>query len=150
MRSCRREGFSLLEVLLATAIFLGCVIVLAQLTFVGRQHATDADELADAQRMCHNKVNEILAGLSPAYPIDNELMEEQAGWVYSIALTPLGRCGLVEMRVTVSQDPDLKTNPRSFTLIRWLDPVQAAKVGDLPDREEDLPDRESMSSEEEP
>jgi hypothetical protein len=142
-----------LEVLLATAIFLGCVIVLAQLTFIGRQHATDADELGNAQRLCHNKVNEILAGLSPAFPVENELLEEEAGWVYSIALTSLFRCGVVEMRVTVSQDPETTSRPRSFTLVRWLDSVQAAKVGEIPaaeEMEEETSNTEPMSPEEEP
>ena len=62
MSPARRSGFSLLEVIMATAILLGCLIVLGDLAAVGRRHARDAEDLTTAQWLCQTKLNEILAG----------------------------------------------------------------------------------------
>ena len=60
MNQPRRSGFSLMEVLLATGILLGSLIVLGQLATVGRKHAHDAETLTTAQLLCQSKLNEIL------------------------------------------------------------------------------------------
>lgn len=52
MKCGHREGFSLLEVVLATAVLLGCVIVLSHIAFVGRSHMESADQLSIAQLAC--------------------------------------------------------------------------------------------------
>ena len=74
MTATNRSGFSLMEVLLATAILLGSVIVLGELAGIGRQNANSAEELATAQRLCQNKLNEILAGLTSLEPVEAETL----------------------------------------------------------------------------
>lgn len=68
----RRSGFSLIEVILATAILLGSVIVLSRLAGLGRTYAQDAADLAQAQRICENTLNEIVLGLRPLSPAEDE------------------------------------------------------------------------------
>jgi len=119
-----RAGFSLLEVILATAILLGAAIVLAELASVGRQHADSAEELAAAQLVCRNKLNEILSGATPLKTISGATLQDPTGWLYSVEVDSLGPSGklpgLAELRVTVAEDVSDDRPARQFTLTRWI------------------------------
>lgn len=117
-RSCR-GGFSLLEVLLATGILAGCLIVLSELAAIGRQHADDAQKLTTAQAICQTKLSEILAGLAPADPIEDQEVEDQPGWLYSIDAEPLQQPGLLALRVTVTENIEGRP-PREVGVVRWI------------------------------
>ncbi len=65
-----RTGFSLIEVILATAILMGSVIVLARLAGMGRDQAHKAALHTTAQQLCENTMNELLLGLRPLELID--------------------------------------------------------------------------------
>jgi Tfp pilus assembly protein PilV len=86
-----RAGFSLMEVLLATSMLLASVIVLGELAGIGRRHASAARELATAQILCENKLNEILAGAAPLTAVDGEPLEEEPGWIYTVKIEPVGQ-----------------------------------------------------------
>ncbi len=60
-----RRGFSLIEVIMATAILMGSVVMLSQLSGIGRGHADNTRYQAQAQRVCENTLNEIIMGLRP-------------------------------------------------------------------------------------
>ncbi len=76
--SAIRAGFSLMEVILATAILLGSVIVLGELAGMGRRQSLRGRDLAEAQQLCEMTLNEILAGLRPLEPQEQEpLLFEQ-------------------------------------------------------------------------
>jgi hypothetical protein len=102
------------------------LIVLGELAALGRGHAEDAEELTSAQLICRTKVNEILAGVTPAHSAEKQQVEEAPGWVYSVDVEPLGRFGLVSLRVTVSRDVDslesdsAEQTDEEFTLTRWM------------------------------
>ena len=68
----RRGGFSLMEVILATAILLGSVVVLAELAGLGRRQSEKAQTLAEAQQLCEQTLNEVLIGLRPLEPLEQE------------------------------------------------------------------------------
>ncbi len=67
-----RSGFSLMEVILATAILLGSVIVLGELAGMGRRQSLRGRDLAEAQQLCEKTLNEILTGLRPLEPQEQE------------------------------------------------------------------------------
>jgi prepilin-type N-terminal cleavage/methylation domain-containing protein len=116
-----RKGFSLLEVLLATAILLGCAVVLLELAAIGREHVNSAEELAMAHRICETRINEILAGAEPAKAVENEEMVEQPGWKLSVEVNPVDRQpGLAALRVTVFREADEKHRGKQYTLVRWI------------------------------
>ena len=70
----RRRGLSLIEVILATAILMGSVIVLARLAGMGHSTGQKAEQYAEAQRVCEQTLNEIVLGLRPLEPV------QQAQW----------------------------------------------------------------------
>jgi hypothetical protein len=65
-------GFSLIEVILSTAILLGSVVVLGELAAMGRRQSLRSGKLAEAQRLCELTLNEILTGLRPLEPQEQE------------------------------------------------------------------------------
>ena len=67
-----RSGFSLIEVILATAILMGSVVVLARLAGMGRTQAHKAALQTTAQQLCENTMNELLLGLRPLEPVDDQ------------------------------------------------------------------------------
>lgn len=115
-----RAGFSLLEVILATGVLLGCLIVLSELAALGRRHTSDAEDLAAAQRICQTKMNEILAGLAPLESFDEAEVEDEPGWLYSVATEATSQPGLVAVRVTVYQDWFEAARPKQYVLVHWV------------------------------
>ena len=119
MRSRCRGGFSLLEVLLATSILVGCLAVLSELAAIGRQHADDAEKYTLAQAICQTKINEILAGLARHDSVENKEVEDNPEWLYSVDTESLVQSGLVALRITVMENVEDRP-PRKFTVVRWI------------------------------
>jgi hypothetical protein len=116
-----------LEVLLATAILAGSLVVLSELAAIGRIHASVAAEGAAALRICRNKLSAILAGLEPVAPVRQQPVDEEPGWLYSVEIEPVRRPGLVAIRVTVQQEENDNARPLEFSLVRWIrDPRQTS------------------------
>ena len=116
----RRGGFSLLEVLVATAMLLGSVIVLAELASIGRQHIRAADELTRAQLVCQARLEAMLAGALPMTEVEKEPIEDAPGWVATVVLETIDQPGLAALRVTVAQDVPEGERSRECTLVRWV------------------------------
>ncbi len=132
MKRKRRPGFSLLEVILATAILLACLIVLGQMAYVGRRNAEDSADATTAQLICRSTLNEILVGAAPAASVDSQPVAGMPGWVYSIEVESLDQFGLISLRVTTMQDPvesgSATSQPtgKQFTLTRWMHDASSA------------------------
>ena len=120
MRRSRRRGFSLLEVLLATAILVGSSIVLMELASIGLRHAASARDLSQAQRLCQSKLNEIVVGVAPAETVRPMPCEENPRWTYWVNVQPTERVGLVLLEVGVAQELASRKQLNRFTLTRWI------------------------------
>lgn len=64
-KAADRGGFSLLEVILATAMLMGAAVVLSRLAGMGREQSQAAQTLDQAQRICERTLNELLLGARP-------------------------------------------------------------------------------------
>ena len=130
-RARRRDGLSLLEVMLALAILGGALAVVGELMRFGMRNAEAARDLSTAQMFCEAKVNEIAAGLLPPQSIANTPIEELANldaaglWLYSVDVQQVDQQGLIAVTVSVFQDPNVKMRPIEFSLVHWMiDPAQ--------------------------
>lgn len=139
MKTPSRDGFSLMEVLLAASILLGSLIVLGQLAAVGRKHVHDADAWTTAQLACQTKLNEILAGIDPVRSVQGQSLADAPGWVYSVEVESAGRLGLASLRVIVSEDPvaleeaGVERRLKQFALTRWIaDPNRQSATDSFP------------------
>jgi prepilin-type N-terminal cleavage/methylation domain-containing protein len=124
MASTKRSGYSLIEMLVATAILLVAIGVLAELADVGLKHASRAEEAAAAQRICQNLLDEILCGVIPLESTAEDAVSDEPDWTYSIDVKPIERVqwepGLAELRVTVVKTPEGVKAGKPFSLIRWV------------------------------
>lgn len=132
MRQARR-GFSLIEVMLSTSILLGCSIALIELATIGRKQASVAYDLNTAQLLCQAKLNEIVAGIATAKPVEDQELIDQPGWMYSVEIERLRSSPLVAVKVSVFEDDLESRRPIRFTLVRWI-PDSATRNEDEPAR----------------
>ena len=116
----RRGGFSLMEVMLATAILLGSSIILAELATIGRKQADSAYDLNTAQLLCQALLDEIVAGVVTAKPVEDQEFEDNPGWFYSVEAQPIRKNHLIAVKVSVFQEPQESKRSVRFSLVRWL------------------------------
>lgn len=121
----RRDGFTLLEVLLALAILLTSLAAIGQLVFNAYQNALRVKNLTRAQLICEEILAELNAGSLPLETIADAPVEDiddtvEPGWLYSIDIGELDTNGLLSVRVTVYQDPSLFARPVELTLTQWM------------------------------
>jgi hypothetical protein len=120
-QSPTRAGFSLLEVILATALLMGCGIVLAELANIGREHARAAEQLAAAQLVCQSRLNAILCGAASVEDVEDQPLDELPGWLLSVDTRSVVVPGMVALRVTVAEEEDDQhRRSKQFSLIRWI------------------------------
>lgn len=125
----RRSGFSLMEVLLSTAILVGSSVALIELATIGRKQASAAYDLNRAQLLCQSKLDEIVAGIVPLRTVESQEFEEDAEWLYSVEQTPLLAQQLIEVKVTVFQPESAHRKAKQFSLVRWLPDVGSKQPG---------------------
>lgn len=132
MRRSQRRGFSLLEVLLATGILIGSAIVLMELASIGMRHAASARDLSQAQLICQTKLNEIVAGITPAETVRPMPCEDDPRWTYWVNVQPTERAGLVMLEVGVAQELVPRKQTNRFTLVRWIRDPKDSTDGSSP------------------
>ena len=120
MTRSSRQGFSLLEVLLATSILIGSSIVLVELVTIGNRHASSARELSKSQLICQSKLNEILAHAAPVAQVRPMPSEEDPRWVVWIDLVPTVHEGLVALEVNAAYEPTPKMQRSRCKIVRWV------------------------------
>ena len=125
-----RRGLTLLEVMLAIAIFGLALVAIGELIRIGSVSAAAARDLTDAQRLCNNVMAEVGAGIIPPDPASDTPVESAEDWLYTIESQPLTEQeGMLWVSVTVRQDPAQYNKPAEFTLVRWMtDPAVAAEA----------------------
>ena len=128
-----RSGFSLMEVMLSTAILLGSSIALVELATIGRRQASSAYDLNSAQLLCEAKLNEIVAGISSTKAVEEKELEDNPGWMYSVTVEPLRARKLLAVKVTVIQEEKGSNRPVQFSLVRWLPDRPADSSPEVPE-----------------
>ena len=131
----RRRGLSLIEVIIAMGILVGTTAILAQLISIGEKQASKAVKMTEAQTICHNKMAELMSGLSPLTAIKDEPVAIGSPWNYSVKIEPVGFRDLFSLTVIVasqrsalaSPTEDLNSAGPVCHLTRW------ASVSDFPE-----------------
>jgi type II secretory pathway pseudopilin PulG len=121
-RLSARPAFSLLEVVLASAIFLIALVGLSQLLSVSSEQAIEIQRMNRAAQLLESKMNEVIAGVESLTSRGETPFDEDPDWVWSLAVEPESTPGLYRVTVTVAfaRDPDRNWNVTQFV----LDPTQ--------------------------
>ena len=145
----RRDAFSLLEVILALAILTGAIAALGEAVRMGMRNAQVARDATRAQLLCESKMAEISSGFTPPTSVSGAAFEsmETLGqtpmadldlWTYSVATETLDEDGLMEITVTVTQDPAKALRPVQFKLVRWMIDPTIVEVSETVETEEGI------------
>ena len=104
----RRPGMSLLEVLVALAIFIMALAALGQLVQLGLEQAVEADRQTVAARLAQSKMAEVEAGAISVYG-DEGIFEDQETladgtpmWKWEVLGTPTDLPSVYDVSVTVT------------------------------------------------
>lgn len=120
-RKNRRSGLTLMEVMLAIAIFGLALVAIGELIRIGSLSAAAARDLTEGQRLCNNVMAEVGAGIIPPESASETPIEGSEDWLYTIESAPLEEQeGMLRISVTVEQDKSLFVRPARFTLVRWM------------------------------
>ncbi len=129
----RREGFSLLEVLAATTIFLFALVALSQLLQVCSDMAIDTQNTNRAHQLLESKLNEVCQGAVPLQSQGDVQFDEDTAWTYSITADVDGTtASLYHVTIRVSRTlPTGDTFERSITQM-VLNPAAKGSLGATP------------------
>lgn len=119
-KSKRRNGLSLLEVMLAIAILGVAMVMLTQLIRIGVRSGENAQKISYAQILCDTKMAELSSAVIPLESSSNTDIEEAPGWVYSVDVQDAEQIGLLKVRVVVTQAGFPEGVGRSCTLTRLM------------------------------
>jgi general secretion pathway protein I len=84
VRSCRRAGFSILEVLVALAIFLFSLVAIGRLVTLGADQAFEVRLRSQAVEICQSKIAEVAAGAIPLQSQSDAPLDEDPDWHWSL------------------------------------------------------------------
>ena len=87
-RASVRSGLTLLEIVLALAIFCGSMVALAQLASNGSRAAVHARLKTQATIRCEAVLNEVLAGIHPMQSTSGAQFPDNVKWSWSMVVTP--------------------------------------------------------------
>jgi prepilin-type N-terminal cleavage/methylation domain-containing protein len=117
-----RRGYTLLEVLIATAILLlGLTAVLGIVRSIHKRSVAAAD-LADAQLACQTLLNELLAQQSPIKPVPAQPIAGLPDWNIALAIYPSPQPELYVLHLTARKSDPATKIPVGVTyqLLRWV------------------------------
>ncbi|MCL2744075.1 MAG: type II secretion system GspH family protein [Planctomycetaceae bacterium] len=118
----KQNAYTLLEVVLATAVMaIGLVVVFGMMNSA-RKKATDASELADVQLQCQTLLNEELAKQTPIKPMAPRPLTGIPNWYAGLFIYPTANGEMYAVHIAAQKLSPIDGTPQSapFHLIRWV------------------------------
>ena len=97
----KRDGFTLLEVILALAIFVGAIAVLSRLLIVGVENAETAQWQSQAWLIAESRWSELESGIRTISETGPYEVEEMPGWQWSMQAESATLPNLYRITLTV-------------------------------------------------
>jgi Tfp pilus assembly protein PilV len=130
--SSRRAGLSLLEVLVALALFLMALVGLEYLVTLGGQLALGTRQRSEAAQLCQSKMDEVAAGAVPLSSQSDVPFDEAPDYHWSLDAEQGSVSGLWNVTVRVSRQ-QVGSLPVECSISRMLlDPSLVGSTQDTP------------------
>ena len=116
------SGYSLLEVLVATAILAVGLLAIFSLTRSAQKRSLDASDLAAVELAAQTTLNELLAGRNPIEPVPPRSIDGVRNWKLEVKLYESPRPDLATIFINAQKfmPPDDLPAEISFQLVRWV------------------------------
>ena len=112
-----RIGISLLEVVLALAIFAGAMVAVGRIIDLGRQAAGRAQTVSEAVMRSETVMSEVVAGVTPMQSVSGSTFPDDSNWEWDLGVVDSGQTDLMQITVTVRRT---KVDSASFSLVRLM------------------------------
>ncbi len=126
----RREGITLLEVLLSMGLFLLAMTALTRLMDIGTDAALDSTFRNDANRLAQSKLAEIEAGVIPPDLASGGTFESEPSWSWDMQSAPWSVPNLYTVTITVSRTTGRNVSVSHSQII--YDSREMGKSGEIP------------------
>lgn len=117
LRVKRRQGFSLLEVILSIAILGGSMVVIGHGFFQGFRSVRNARMVSQANRLADSTMAGLAAGVIETSAVSSKPIDGEQDWSYSVAVGPSSQPGLLTATVTVQNTGQ---RPMAVTIMRLV------------------------------
>lgn len=123
-----RRGFTLLEMILALAIFVGSVAVLSKLVLIGIENAEYSRWQAQAALIAENRFQELEAGVLTIDQSGDVVQDpDYPGWEWTLSAEPADLTGLYLVTIEVRNVQRNSVQDLVFRLSRlWLEDSELA------------------------
>ena len=139
-RTSGRAGLTLIEVILATAIFLGSLTAILQLMNVGHDSRIVAKLQAEAAVRCESLMGEYISGISPLTDESQTPFADSEEWVYTTTVEEGDGTSLLKVTVVVEHLANENANA-VFQLVRLMrDPELFVEAAASAAAAEELPE----------
>jgi general secretion pathway protein I len=118
LRSKRRSGLTLFEVLLSLAIFIAAMSAIGMLTVNGLRGAVRTRLQTEAVLRCQTKLTEVVAGVERVESVIRRPFPDDGRWFWTLSVDDSETRGLAKLKMTVSRMSDEKMGEISYTLLR--------------------------------
>ena len=120
-RRRKNSGFTLLEILITTAILVVGLTVAFHTTRSAVQRMMMARELTEAQNACQAVLNELLARTAPIEPHEGRAAEHLPNWKIRVDIYPAPQPGLFVLHLSAQQFSSYgRLLGVRYQLIRWV------------------------------
>lgn len=113
-----RQGITILEVLLAVAIFLGAMTAIGSLLTTGAESAIQAKLHTEAVIRCQSKLAEAIAGVIELDAVSEATFPEDAdpGWTWDLVVDSGPHADLLALEITVTHESTAGFVDAQYTL----------------------------------
>lgn len=118
--SRRREGITLLEVLIALAIFLGAFTIISQIMRTGAQASNQGQQQNEIVLRARSLMNEVLAGSVELQSVQDSSFEDTDAYVWSMMVSDGPIPDLFVVEITVARRRQDGSIDMPFTLTRYM------------------------------
>lgn len=144
MISMSRGAYTLLEVLIATAVLVVGLIAVFSVSRAAQKKSVDASELAAAQLAAQTLLNELLAAEEPIRPIAFRPLEGLRFWKIAVNVHPTPENDLLAVLITSQKFTPQGDMPTGvpYHLVRWVPRhrVQLPRSPEILDEREEFDD----------
>jgi hypothetical protein len=130
--AARRDGITLLEVVVALAIFLMSLVAISQLLTFGSERSTDVKLHARASLLCQRELNKRIAGVEPLGGNSTTLPDDKSAWQCDVEVADADITGLKRIKVTVRRELDGGRIAEATLTQLVLDPTLRGSTHDVP------------------
>ena len=125
-----RSGMTLLEVVIALALFLAAMSAIAEILRMGSDSSVKAQLQAEAALLGESKLNEVVAGIIPLTSVQSQAFEDSPKWTWTLSVEDDTTLSLKHVLLKVQHLNSAGKPDHEVQFARWMrDPIVFQQSG---------------------